>query len=152
LPDRNIWLAHKNKNGFDHSVQNHFHVINTKGQNSFIIDLYTGWKINLIPGVIRASSSASAADDITALIIVAMVRISPLLGGNLLSLDRKKCPPTWLRNFFLLQYPASLCTARIIFSLCKQVPLHPAWHNNPTVVLLLLSFSPFNLLAWWQLH
>ncbi len=59
-------------------------------------------------------NSASAANYITALITVAMVRIAPLLGGNLSLLDREKCPPTRLRDFFLLQYPALLCTARIM--------------------------------------
>jgi hypothetical protein len=62
----------------------------------------------------RAPSSASAADEITASIIVVAVRIALLLGGNLLLLDRKKCPPARLRDFFSLQYPASLCTLRII--------------------------------------
>ncbi len=41
----------------------------------------------------RAPSSASTVDDITALIIVATVRIAPLLGGDSLSLDRKKMSP-----------------------------------------------------------
>jgi hypothetical protein len=59
-------------------------------------------------------SSASAAEDITALMIVAMVRIAPLLGGNLSSFDRKKCPPAQLRDFFSSAYPASLWTANII--------------------------------------
>ena len=35
-----------------------------------------------------APSSASAAHDITALMIVAIVRIAPLLGGNFLSFDK----------------------------------------------------------------
>ena len=48
----------------------------------------------------NAPNSASAAEDITALIIVAMVRIAPLLGGNLSSFDKKKCPPARLRDFF----------------------------------------------------
>ena len=62
----------------------------------------------------RAPSYASAADDITVLIIIATVRIGPLLEGHSSLLDRKNCPLAQLRSFFLLQYPASLCTARII--------------------------------------
>ncbi len=61
-----------------------------------------------------APNSASAADDITALIIVAMVRIAPLLGGLSTLFDRKKCPPARLRDFVSLQYPASLWTASIM--------------------------------------
>ena len=56
----------------------------------------------------NAPSSASAAEDITALMIVDTVRIAPLLGGNLSSFDKKKCPPAQLRDFFLFAYPASL--------------------------------------------
>ncbi len=62
----------------------------------------------------NAPSLALAAEDITALMMVAFVRIAPLFGGNLLSFDRKKCPPAWLHAFFLLQYPALLWTANII--------------------------------------
>jgi hypothetical protein len=50
----------------------------------------------------RAPSSASAAYDITALMIVAMVRIAPLLGGNSSSLDRKKCPPLSAQQFLFV--------------------------------------------------
>ncbi len=62
----------------------------------------------------NAPNSASAADDITAFIMVATVRIAPLLGGNSSSFNRKKCPPAQLLDFFSLQYPALLCTASII--------------------------------------
>ncbi len=61
-----------------------------------------------------APNFASAADDMTAFMIIAMVRIAPILGGYLLLFDRKKCPLAWLCEFFSLQYPALLCTARII--------------------------------------
>ena len=61
-----------------------------------------------------APNSTSAADDITALIIVPMVRIAPLLGRLSTSSDRGKCPPTQLPKCVLLQYPASLWTANII--------------------------------------
>jgi hypothetical protein len=59
-------------------------------------------------------SSASAAKDITALMMVAFVKMAPLFGGNVSLLDKKKCPPAQLRAFFSLQYPALLWTAKII--------------------------------------
>jgi hypothetical protein len=62
----------------------------------------------------KAPNSASAADDITALIIVAIVSMAPLLRGFSSSSVRKKCQPARLRDFFSLQYPASECTASII--------------------------------------
>jgi hypothetical protein len=61
-----------------------------------------------------APNSVSAADDITAFLMVATVSIAPLLGGNSSLFDRKKCLPARLRDFFSLQYPASLWTASII--------------------------------------
>jgi hypothetical protein len=62
----------------------------------------------------NAPSSASAADDITNLTIVAFVNIAPLLGGEVLLFDRKKWPPARLRDFFLLAYPGLLWTWRIM--------------------------------------
>ena len=63
----------------------------------------------------NAPSSASAAKDITAFMIVAFVMIAPLLGGSWSLFDRKKCPPALLQAFFSLQYPALLCMHKIIF-------------------------------------
>ena len=40
-----------------------------------------------------APSSASVADDMTALIILSIVNTAPLLGGNAMVFDMKKCPP-----------------------------------------------------------
>ena len=62
----------------------------------------------------NAPNSASAADDMTALIIVDIVNIAPLFGAELLLFDRKKCPPARLRAPFSFAYPASLWTWRII--------------------------------------
>ena len=56
-------------------------------------------------------SSASADDDITALMILEIVNTSPLLGGNAVLLDINKCPPTMLREFVLERYEASLWPA-----------------------------------------
>ena len=56
----------------------------------------------------NAPNSASAADDMTALIIVDVVNIAPLFGAELLLFDRKKCPPARLRVPFSFAYPASL--------------------------------------------
>jgi hypothetical protein len=47
----------------------------------------------------KAPNLASAADDITAQIICAVVRIAPLLGGDGVLADMKKCPPAQLRAF-----------------------------------------------------
>ncbi len=63
----------------------------------------------------NAPSSTSAAKDMTAFMIVAFVKMAPLMGGNRLSFDRKKIPPAQLRAFFLLQYPALLWMHNIIF-------------------------------------
>ncbi len=51
----------------------------------------------------NAPNSALAPDDITALILVALVRIASLLGGESSLSDRKKCQPALLRAFFLLR-------------------------------------------------
>ena len=48
-----------------------------------------------------APSSASAADDMTALIILAMVNTDSLLGGNYVLLDIKKFPPALLLDLIL---------------------------------------------------
>jgi hypothetical protein len=58
-----------------------------------------------------APTSASAADDSTALIICEIVITAPLLGGVSVSLDMKKCPPALLRTLLSDRYDASLCTA-----------------------------------------
>lgn len=47
----------------------------------------------------RAPSSASAADDITALMIWAIVSTAPLLRGAWSFSDMKKCPPARLLAF-----------------------------------------------------
>ena len=52
--------------------------------------------------IYRAPSSAYAAEDITDLIICAIVRMTPLFGGSGESLDMKKCPLTLLIAGFLL--------------------------------------------------
>ena len=62
----------------------------------------------------NAPNSASAANDMTALIIVNVVKIAPLFRAELLLFDRKKCPPAWLCALFLFAYPVSLWTWRII--------------------------------------
>ena len=47
----------------------------------------------------RALSSDSAAEDMTALIILATVNTETLLDGYDVLLDMKKCPPALLRDF-----------------------------------------------------
>ena len=47
----------------------------------------------------RSPSSASAAEDITALMIWETVRMAPLFAGMASSLNMKKCPPDLLLAF-----------------------------------------------------
>ena len=49
--------------------------------------------------IYRAPSLASAAEEINALLIFAIVRMDPLFGGSGESLDMKKCPPSLLLDF-----------------------------------------------------
>ena len=60
----------------------------------------------------RAPSSASAAEDMTVLIICAMMMTAPLFGVTTELLDMKKCPPALLCAFFRERYEASLWPAR----------------------------------------
>ena len=46
-----------------------------------------------------APSSASAADDMTDLTILEIVNTAPLLGGKVVLLDIKKCPPALIWAF-----------------------------------------------------
>ena len=59
-----------------------------------------------------ALSSASAAEDITDLMILATVRTDPLLVGYSAVLDKKKCPPARLLALDSERYEASLWPAR----------------------------------------
>ena len=59
-------------------------------------------------------SSASADDDITALMILEIVNTSPLLGGNAVLLDINKFPPALLQAFVVESYKASLWPTRTI--------------------------------------
>ena len=61
-----------------------------------------------------APSSTSAADDTNALMILEIVNTAPLLGGNAVLLDIKKCPPDLLLDFVLEKYEALIWTARTI--------------------------------------
>jgi len=55
-----------------------------------------------------APISASAAEDITALIICDIVCMAPLLGGTSTLLDMKKWPPALLRALLSERYDALL--------------------------------------------
>ena len=63
--------------------------------SSNIILMYTA----SLAMIYNAASSASVADVMTCFIICAMFNIAPLLGGMLLLLERKKCPPALLLAF-----------------------------------------------------
>ena len=65
-----------------------------------------------------APSSALAALDMTALSILEILRMAPLLGGSLTSEEQKKWPRTLLHALASLRYYASLCMARIMSLLC----------------------------------
>ena len=60
-------------------------------------------------------SSALAADDMTFLMIFAMVSMSLSFGGNVVLFDKKNCTPAWLHDYGLLIYTASLCVASVIW-------------------------------------
>ncbi len=61
-----------------------------------------------------APSSASAADDMTALMIWAVLSTAPLLAGSSSFSERKKWPPALLHALGSLRCNASLCSASII--------------------------------------
>ena len=61
-----------------------------------------------------ALSSASADDDMTALMIFSMVNTAPFLGGNAVLLNINKCTPALLLDSVLERYEASLWPARTI--------------------------------------
>ena len=73
-----------------------------------------------------APSSASAADDMTALMILAIVNTATLLGGNSVLFDMKKYPPDLLLGFVSERYEASLWPARTI-SLAWYVSIESGW-------------------------
>ena len=56
-----------------------------------------------------AQSSALAADNMTALMIIEIVVTAPLFGGSAVSYVMKKCPPALLRDFASERYNALLC-------------------------------------------
>ena len=49
------------------------------------------------------ASSTSVADDMTFLIMCAIMSTTPLFGGMVVLLERKKCPPALLRALGLLK-------------------------------------------------
>ena len=57
------------------------------------------------------ANSASAALDMTDLMMLDVLMIAPLLGGLSTSDDMKKCPPALLLAPASLNYDALLCTA-----------------------------------------
>ena len=61
-----------------------------------------------------APSLASAVDDMVCLVICAMLQIASLLGGKVVSVGMKKCPPALFLAFGSHRYEASLWMARII--------------------------------------
>ena len=67
--------------------------------SSSMIQIYTASRAIMY----RAANSASVADDITCLMMCAMLSTAPLLGGIGDSSDRKKCPPARLLALVLLK-------------------------------------------------
>ncbi len=53
-------------------------------------------------------SLASAAEDMTDLMIWDVLRMAPLFGDVSVLLERKKCLPAWLHDFGFLRYEALL--------------------------------------------
>ena len=64
--------------------------------------------------VYSPASYASVADDMAFLMMCAMFSTAPLLGGMVVSLDRKKCPPALLHALGSLKQLALLCTANVM--------------------------------------
>jgi hypothetical protein len=62
----------------------------------------------------NAPSSASAAEDMTALMICAMVNIASLFHGTSSFLDRKTCSQVHLGALVSDRYEALLCSASIM--------------------------------------
>ena len=73
-----------------------------------------------------APISASAADDMTTLMILAIINTDPLLGGIAVLFDMNICPPALLMNFVSEIYGASLWTARTI-SLAWYLNMASGW-------------------------
>ena len=71
--------------------------------------------INSVP------SSASTADEMTALMVLAIVNTNPLLGRNSVSLDIKKFPPDLLLYIFWEKYNAFLWPTRTISPACYVI-------------------------------
>ena len=67
---------------------------------------YSAWRagITYLQLINIAPSSASAADEMTALIILVLVKTDPLLSGKYVLLDINKCPPTLLLDLVLERY------------------------------------------------
>ena len=61
-----------------------------------------------------APNSASDGDYMNALMILTIVNISPLFGGNNVLLDMNKCPPALLLDFVSESYEASMWPVRTI--------------------------------------
>ena len=62
----------------------------------------------------RPARSASAAEDMTNLIICAMARTGPLSDGTGTSSESMMCAPARLRDLMTLRYAALECAASII--------------------------------------
>ena len=70
-----------------------------------------------------ALASASAADDMTALMFYAIIMTMLLLGGTLELLEMKKCPLALLLVPYLDRYDALLCPTRTMLL---------AWYDTTT--------------------
>ena len=74
----------------------------------------------------NAPISASAAEDMTFLMICAMLWKAPLFGGHFELSDMKKCPPALLLAFGSVRYDASLWTFSIML-LALNVSMASGW-------------------------
>ena len=90
---------------------------------------------------------ASAADDITVLIISAIVNTGPLSFGLRSFFERNICAPTWLQAFDSLRKPASMCAAKILSVFEKLYHRQVMWQHNLGVVLLHLLFPQLLLIV-----
>ena len=86
------------------------------------------WRAGMasLPLMKSAPSSSSGAYDMTTLMILALVNTAPLLGGNAVLFDMRKCPPDFLLDIFSERYEASLWTA-MTMSLAWYVSMASGW-------------------------
>ena len=123
-----------------------------------------GWACPISKSVVRivnaaffalmnsSPNSASAADDITALITCEMFNTAPILRGMSLLLSMKKFPPALLIALNSERYDVLLCIARIV-SDAQNVSTASSWvQHNPEIVCIVSFLPQLGLIVRMQGH